>query len=112
MPLTVHNLSTTAVVIVCDLSKPQNVLISLLKWIKLIKNVVDMRLKELQSTNSAAAAAIRELAVIRTSEHDKDSKRISPCDIPLYIVANKYDCFKSQSSADRRCLMQVHTKKN
>ena len=68
-----------------------------------------MRLKELQSTDAGAAAAIRKAAVLRTNEHDKDSKRISPCDISLYIVANKYDCFKSQSSADRRCLMQVRT---
>ena len=68
-----------------------------------------MRLKELQTTDAGAASAIREAAALRINGHDKDSKRVSPCDIPLYIVANKYDCFKSQSSADRRCLMQVRT---
>jgi Dynein light intermediate chain (DLIC) len=107
VPLTVGNLATSAVVICCDLSKPNNCLASLLKWIKLIRNVVDLRLKELQATNSIAAAALKEAASLRCKGHDKDSKRLSPLEVSLYIVANKYDAFKSQSSADRRCLMQV-----
>ena len=109
MPLTVQNLPTTAVVICCDLSKPQNCLGSLLKWVKLVKNVVDQRLKDLQSTDAGAAAALRDAAAMRIKDHDKDAKRLSPIEISLYIVANKYDIFKAQSSADRRCLMQVST---
>jgi hypothetical protein len=109
VPLTVQNLPTTAVVICCDLSKPQNCLGSLLKWVKLVKNVVDQRLKDLQSTDAGAAAALRDAAAMRIKDHDKDAKRLSPVEISLYIVANKYDIFKAQSSADRRCLMQVST---
>jgi Dynein light intermediate chain (DLIC) len=107
VPLTVQNLPTTAVVICCDLSKPQNCLGSLLKWVKLVKNVVDHRLRDLQSTDAGAAGALREAATLRIKDHDKDAKRLSPIEISLYIVANKYDIFKAQSSADRRCLMQV-----
>lgn len=107
VPLTVGNLSTSAVVICCDLSKPNNCLASLLKWIKLVRNVVDLRLKELQSTNSTAANALKDAATSRCKNHDKDSKKINPLEISLYIVANKYDVFKTQSSADRRGLMQV-----
>lgn len=72
-----------------------------------MRNVVDLRLKELQSTDSTAANALKDAATSRCKSHDKDSRRMSPMEISLYIVANKYDAFKTQSSADRRCLMQV-----
>lgn len=46
-------------VICCDLSKPNNCLSSLFKWIKLIQDVVDRRLKDLQATDAPAATAFR-----------------------------------------------------
>ena len=108
VPLTVRSLSTVSVVICCDLSKPQNCLASVLKWLKIIKNIVDSRLRELQSTDSSAAKAIRQSGAQIASNHERDSNRMKSSEISLFIVANKYDIFKSQSSADRRCLMQVY----
>ena len=69
--------------------------------------MVDLRLRELQSTDAGAAKVIREAATSATKDHEKDASRVKPIEISLFIVANKYDVFKSQSSADRRCLMQV-----
>ena len=66
-----------------------------------------MRLRELQSTDAGAAKVIREAATALAKDHEKDAGRLKPMEFSLYIVANKYDIFKSQSSADRRCLMQV-----
>ena len=107
MPITVKNLQTSSVVICCDLSKPQNCLASLLKWLKYIRKIVDLRLRDLQSTDAGAAKALREAATVLCKDHESDANRIKPYEVSLYIVANKYDAFNSQSSADRRCLMQV-----
>ena len=107
VPITAYNLTTTSIVIVCDLSKPQNCLSSLLKWLKRVREVVDRRVKDLASTDSGAAAALRETANAPYRTHSKDSSRVRPCEVSLYIVANKYDKFRDQSLSDRRCLMQV-----
>jgi hypothetical protein len=106
VPLTAANLASSSIVICCDLSKPNNCLSSLLRWIKLIREVVDRRLKDLQSTDAPAARAFREAAGSSFREHT-DSSRLKVFEVPLYIVANKYDVFKAQGSADRRSLMQV-----
>ena len=107
VPITVNNLKSASVVICCDLSKPQNCLASLLKWIKLIKNVVDKRLREMQSFDAIAATAYKESILSSFKNEEIDFLRLKPLEISLYIVANKYDQFKTQSSADRRLLMQV-----
>ena len=107
VPITAYNLTSTSVVIVCDLSKPQNCLSSLLKWLKRVREVVDKRIRDLQSTDSNAALSLRETAMAAYRNNESDSSRVRPFEVSLYIVANKYDKFREQPQADRRCLMQI-----
>ena len=107
VPITAYNLTSTSVVIVCDLSKPQNCLSSLLKWLKRVREVVEKRIRDLQSTDSNAAMSLRETAMASYRNHESDSSRVRPFEVSLYIVANKYDKFREQPQADRRCLMQI-----
>jgi len=110
VPLSQRNLPLASVIIVCDLSKPQNVLSSLLKWLALIRELVTKRVAELAASAdgaaSAAAAALRDSSSALFTGH-ADSSRVRPCEIPIYIIANKLDAFRSVPSADRRALMQV-----
>ena len=107
VPLTANYLSSAAVVVVCDLSKPQNCLASLLKWIVTVRAVIKQRIGDLQSTNATAATAMKENAVAQYRElaPEPDAARARPCEIPLYVVANKYDTFKN--NPNRRTLMQI-----
>ena len=95
VPLTPSALAFTSVVVVCDLSKPQNCLASVLKWVKRVQDVVSLRLRDLQSTDKPAADKVKETAEKKYRGHaGADDKRVRPCEVPLYIVANKYDKFR------------------
>jgi len=106
IPLTLKGLSNTSVVIVCDLSRPQNIMTSLLRWVGLVREVINKRVGELKATNSSAVAGFREKAMGPFREHPKDSARVRPCEVPLYIVANKFDSFRALGAAERRQALQ------
>jgi GTP-binding protein EngB required for normal cell division len=99
---------SSTVVITCDLSKPFNVLSSLIRNITVIRELVSRRSAELQATNvhQLGAARDRQLAVYQESNH-QDANRIKLCEVPLIIAATKFDSLKSQQSADRKAIIQV-----
>lgn len=101
--ITKENLSNASAVVVCDLSKPHNILSSLQRTIAAYKEIITKRAAELQATNVNQLTEIRNnvTAVYRTHV---DTKRVRPTEVPLYIVANKFDTFKNLSSADRRSI--------
>lgn len=100
-------LGSSAIVIVVDLSKPNNVLNSLLRSISAIKEIVSKNVSELQATNVNLLTDIREKLNLPYKGH-VDINRIRPIDVPLCIVANKHDLFKSTvSSSQRRAMIQV-----
>jgi hypothetical protein len=107
VPLSIRNLPSVAVVIVCDLSKPQNCLSSLLRWIQLVREIIKRRLEEVKGSNAKLVASLKDSALNQYKETaaEGDVARARPCEIPLYIVANKYDTFKN--NPNRRTLMQM-----
>jgi dynein light intermediate chain 2 len=107
IPLVARNLMTTTVIIVIDLSKPQNCLSSLQRWLKLVREVVKKRLVELQAIDPSMVASLREAASARYAENKNDQPRVRPCEIPLYILANKFDTLRSMTLSDRRTIMQL-----
>ena len=74
---------------------------------KRVREVVDKRIRDLQSTDANAAILLRETAMAAYRNHESDSSRVRPFEVSLYIVANKYDKFREQPQGDRRCLMQI-----
>lgn len=98
--------TSSSVFIVVDLSKPQNVLSSLLRSISAVKEVVATRVADLQASNVNALNELRS----RLSEVLKghpDATKMRPIEVPIFIVANKFDAFKNLPSSDRRAIMQV-----
>lgn len=108
IPLSASNFQNATVFIVCDLSKPQNLLESVLKWISGVREVIKKRIDELKSTNRSAVTMMKDAAAEAYAENS-DRVKVRPCEIPLYIVANKWDTLKSKnvSLADRRSIFQV-----
>lgn len=110
IPLSLKNITSSSVVIVCDMSKPKNVFASLKRWVSLVRDVVQRRVKALSESGpegAAAAAALKDAAIQSYGSTHVDSTRVRPCEVPLVILGNKYDTFKSVASADRRTLLQV-----
>jgi GTPase SAR1 family protein len=105
--ISTRNLATTTLVVCCDLSKPQNAFSSLKKWIALLRDIVKNRLKELKVLNPSEAEAMRERAISQYEDNTNDRARAKPCEVPIVIIATKYDVFKSRSISERRAIMQV-----
>lgn len=107
IPLSVKALAVSSVIIVCDLSKPNNILSSLKRWISLVRDVILARLTAMQEAGNPKAAELKQGCTEAYGLTHPDIARVRPCEVPLYIVGNKYDTFKSAPSADRRTLLQV-----
>jgi dynein light intermediate chain 2 len=107
IPIKAKILTMTRICIVLDLSKPQNILQSLQKWIKCVREIIKMRLMEIRGAAREEEAAIRANATAPFEEHVKDASRVRPCEVPLYIVCTKYDIFKTTPVNDRRNVMQL-----
>jgi uncharacterized protein YqfA (UPF0365 family) len=104
--ITKDNLGTSFGIIVCDLSKPHNILQSVQRSVGAFKEIISKRAAELQATNVNELTEIRNKVTAMYAKH-VDSKRVRPTEVPLYIIANKYDTTRSLSSADRRSVSQV-----
>lgn len=104
--ITLKGLPTTAVIICCDLSKPHNVLNSVLRGIGAVKETASKRVAALQATNVNRLTEMREKLSAPYKEHP-DANRVRPLDVPVCIVGNKHDAFKSLSSSDRRAVVQI-----
>lgn len=104
--ITLKSLPTTAVIICCDLSKPHNILNSVLRGIGAVKETASKRATSLQATNVNRLTEMREKLSAPYKEHP-DVNRVRPLDVQVCIVANKHDAFKSLSSSDRRAVVQV-----
>jgi len=100
IPLSVKALAVSSVFIVCDLSKPNNVLASLKRWISLVRDVILARLTALQEAGSAKAAELKQGCTEAYGLTHPDIARVRPCEVPLYIVGNKYDTFVWKQSGD------------
>ena len=110
IPISPNNITTSSVIIVCDLSKPKNVFASLKRWVSLVRDVIQRRLKALAESGAEGAstvAALKDAAAQAYGTAHVDLPRVRPCEVPLVIIGNKSDALKSVASADRRLLIQV-----
>jgi dynein light intermediate chain 2 len=107
IPLSTTNLPSAAVMIVVDLSQPQNVLTSAQRWVQLVREHIQAKMGEIKSTNVELASKMKESAKKRYGEEHEDNTRVRPCEVPIIIVANKFDTFRAKPSADRRAMMQA-----
>jgi len=106
IPITQRTLNYCSIVVICDLSKPQDIIVSLNRWIALVRDVVQKRITELKVINPALVAQLKEQSSLPYTD-SRDINRVKPCEIPLFIVANKYDALKSLSSVEKRLIWQV-----
>lgn len=106
IPISVKNLKSLSIIIVCDLSKPHNTLQSIRQWIKLCREIISRRLAEY---NQLYPENPLEMDEIRHSQYHNhhDESIVSLSKIPMYLIGNKYDIFKDIGSSERRATIQI-----
>eukprot|EP01036_Dinobryon_divergens_P024302 gene24302-32738_t len=105
--ITKGNFATSTVICVCDLSKPQNVLSSVLRSLEAVEEIAAERAAELKAVNVNALNDLREFNFSPYKDHP-DSAKVKPLDVSVFIIGNKFDLFtKSVKPAERRAVMQV-----
>lgn len=106
-PMSLRNIDKLSIIICIDLSKPQNILTSGFKWISLVRELISRRLSELSATQGNDAVTALAEASLKPYKENLDLNKINPCEIPLFLVANKFDALKSLSLSDRRLVLQL-----
>jgi dynein light intermediate chain 2, cytosolic len=105
VPLNPDKLLDTAILVVLDLSKPQNCTASLNKWLSILRSRIDMIMKG-SVANSEQFETIRDKLSAPFTEHE-DKSRISLFPLPVYVICNKLDVLRAQPVSDRRSLLQA-----
>lgn len=105
VPISVQHLNSLSIVVCCDLSKPYNVLKSVRKWIKMVREVLAKRFTAYEAANGKKF----EVDDGRKSQFEghSDKRMLSLFKIPLYVIANKYDIFRDTGSVERRSTLQI-----
>ena len=101
VPLSPRVLSTATLVVCCDLSKPQNAVSSLKRWIDALKEVL------VKGLGKDAYKRMREKERTTNYEGNPDRAKVSPFPVPLFVVGTKYDHVRNMTTADRRSLLQL-----
>ena len=96
LALSSRYITTSSVVICIDLSHPQQILYSTLNWLTQIRLIITKKLNEIKSNlrNNSYIGHI-------------DENKVNPCEIPIYIIANKYDIFKTMTNIDKKFILQI-----
>lgn len=106
IPITIKTVRSLSVLLCCDLSKPHNIIQSLQKWISLINDVLSKKMSNLKMTAPKEAATLKESRTTLYSENS-DLRYLKLCEVPIYIVACKYDLFKDLGSVEKRTTTQI-----
>lgn len=101
VPLTIRVLPTVSLVVCCDLSKPQNAVASLRRWIDALKEIL------VKGLGKDAYKRMRENARATHYAECPDKGKVSPFPVPLYVVGTKYDHLRNMTTADRRSVLQL-----
>ena len=101
VPLSSRVLKTSSLVVCCDLSKPQNVVVSLKRWVDALKEVL------VRGLGKEEYRKLREEAREINYVDNVDKGKVSPFPVPLYIIGTKYDHIRNMTTADRRSVLQL-----
>lgn len=97
---TLRNIDTIgSICIVLDLSKPGNVIDSLIFWLKAVRAYSDNALKELQNSNIERFREVQKRMSVYwssvTAQSEKQQLNISM--VPITVIGAKYDLFAAQN---------------
>uniref|UniRef100_A0A8C2NN25 Cytoplasmic dynein 2 light intermediate chain 1 n=1 Tax=Capra hircus TaxID=9925 RepID=A0A8C2NN25_CAPHI len=94
IPITSDTLRTFSIVLVLDLSKPNDLWPTMENLLQATKLNVDKVIMKLGKKNSKAASEMRQKIWSNMQKDHPDRELIDPFPIPLVIIGSKYDIFQ------------------
>jgi len=107
VPMNPHNLMHTAVVIVLDLSLPNELWTTLEKLIKELKEQIRAVIGEARQDDQQIKERLRMKAWERVGEDHQDKDMMDPFLLPLVIIGGKYDIFQDFDSEKRKVICKT-----
>ncbi|XP_051639126.1 cytoplasmic dynein 2 light intermediate chain 1 isoform X3 [Manacus candei] len=107
IPITSHNIRSFAVVLVLDLSKPNELWTTMENLLQVTRNHVNKILAKLEKTNPEVAAEPKQKMRNNLQRDHPDYELIDPFPIPLVIIGSKYDIFHEFDSEMRKIISKT-----
>nr|WAW84856.1 cytoplasmic dynein 2 light intermediate chain [Halisarca dujardinii] len=95
LPVTVDTLSTLSVVVVLDLSKPEELWTVLEQIFGKLRQRVNEVMKEIKTKDKSTTAALQKKAWGKFGKDHPDRDMLDPLPVSLAIIGAKYDLFQS-----------------
>jgi dynein light intermediate chain 2 len=107
VPITAHSISLLSLVLVLDLSKPDQLWNTLDVFIRRLRSSVSQVLADLQSTKPDLVEQLRKRAWHRFGSDHPDRDLLDPLPVPLAIVGSKYDLFQDMEPERKKMLCRT-----
>ncbi|ERE74252.1 cytoplasmic dynein 2 light intermediate chain 1-like protein [Cricetulus griseus] len=107
IPITYDTLRTFSVVLVLDLSKPNDLWPTMENLLQATKSHIDKVIMKLGKTNSKAASEMRQKMWSVMQKDHPDRELIDPFPIPLVIIGSKYDIFQDFDPEKRKVICKT-----
>nr|XP_009931190.1 PREDICTED: cytoplasmic dynein 2 light intermediate chain 1 [Opisthocomus hoazin] len=107
IPITSNNIRSLAVVLVLDLSKPNELWTTMEKLLQVTRNHVNKILTKLQKTNPEVATEIKQRMRNNLQRDHPDYELVDPFPVPLVIIGSKYDIFHEFDSEMRKIISKT-----
>ncbi|GAB5569575.1 cytoplasmic dynein 2 light intermediate chain 1 isoform X1 [Prionailurus iriomotensis] len=107
IPITSDTLRTFSIVLVLDLSKPNDLWPTMENLLQAMKSHVDKMIMKLGKTNSKAASEMRQRIWSNMKKDHPDRELVDPFLIPLVIIGSKYDIFQDFDSEKRKVICKT-----
>ncbi|KAJ7422041.1 Cytoplasmic dynein 2 light intermediate chain 1 [Pitangus sulphuratus] len=100
VPITSYNVRSFSVVLVLDLSKPNELWATMENLLQVTRNHVNKILAKLEKTNPKASAELKQRMRNNLQRDHPDYELVDPFPIPLVIIGSKYDIFHFTSKSE------------
>ncbi|XP_067421166.1 cytoplasmic dynein 2 light intermediate chain 1 isoform X2 [Emydura macquarii macquarii] len=107
IPITSDNIRTFTVILVLDLSKPNELWPTLDSLLQVTRSHVDKIITKLGKTNPKVATEIKQGMWNNMLKDHPDHELIDPFPIPLVIIGSKYDIFHEFDSEMRKIMCKT-----
>ncbi|KAM9316836.1 cytoplasmic dynein 2 light intermediate chain 1 [Gastrophryne carolinensis] len=104
IPITNENLRAFSIVLVLDLSKPDELWQTMEQLLQVTRKHVDKVIADIGKSNSKAANQILQNVWRSFPNNHPDRELINPFPLPLLIVGSKYDIFQEFESEKRKVI--------
>ncbi|XP_043551569.1 cytoplasmic dynein 2 light intermediate chain 1 isoform X1 [Chiloscyllium plagiosum] len=107
IPITIDSIRTISIVLVLDLSKPNDLWLSMEKLLNVTKNHINTTINELGKKDSINVNDFKQKTWKTLQRNHPDWELIDPFPIPLVIIGSKYDIFQDFESEKRKVICKT-----